>query len=110
MDAVCSLDKVPPTRSTIPVTTGMAHISSCHMPPLSFSELKKDIVEIEWQECPIGSVMTVNPVALRASVLSISAESCLTVLPGKYGRRVDMVRKRINRDEETDKEDTKVKV
>ncbi|KAF3339870.1 hypothetical protein FCM35_KLT15641 [Carex littledalei] len=93
VNAVSLLDLIPPTRSTIHANTGMAQLSSCHMSPLHLMELKQDIRDIEWQECPIGSVVTVNCVALCTSDDSISQD----------GTGVDMVRKRIERDEERDK-------
>lgn len=63
------------------------------MSPLHLMELKQDIWDIEWQECPIGSVVTVNPVALCTSNDSISQD----------GTELDVVRERIKRDEERDK-------
>ncbi|XP_078151493.1 uncharacterized protein LOC144546805 isoform X2 [Carex rostrata] len=92
INAVSSLDLIPPTRSTICANTGTTQRSSCPMSPLHLMELKQDIWDIEWQECPIGSVVAVNPVALCTCNDSISRD----------GTEVDMVRERIKRDEERD--------
>ncbi|KAJ4787773.1 hypothetical protein LUZ62_039019 [Rhynchospora pubera] len=99
IDAASSLHLMQPTRSTIYAATGIAQLSISCMSPLSLSELKKDIRDIEWQECPIGSVLTVNPVALQASDEPISPVSCLTALPGQDGWCSDIVRERIAQDE-----------
>ncbi|KAJ3684359.1 hypothetical protein LUZ61_013523 [Rhynchospora tenuis] len=92
IDAVSSLHLIPPTRSTICVTAGIAQLSISCMPTLSLSELKKGIQEIEWQECPVGSVVSVNPVVLHTSDEPISPVSCLTALPGQDVRCCDIVR------------------
>ncbi|KAJ4780847.1 Protein TSPEAR [Rhynchospora pubera] len=55
MNAVYSLNAAIPTRSTI-------NDSTCRpTSPLSLEEMKRGIREIEWEECPIGSVVSFKP-------------------------------------------------
>ncbi|XXG84461.1 hypothetical protein AAC387_Pa10g1971 [Persea americana] len=56
LDALSSIDeKLSPLRSTV-----QESISSCAF--LSIEEVKEDLAALEWQECPVQSIMTAKPV------------------------------------------------
>ncbi|KAJ4780845.1 WRKY family transcription factor [Rhynchospora pubera] len=66
MNAVYSLNLAIPTRSTI------NNSICCPTPPLSLEEMKRAIREIEWEECPIGSVVSFKPMGYCAASASLS--------------------------------------
>ncbi|RWR94303.1 putative pathogenesis-related protein isoform X1 [Cinnamomum micranthum f. kanehirae] len=56
LDALSSIDEMmSPLRSTV-----QESISSCAF--LSIEEVKEDLAVLEWQECPVQSIMTAKPV------------------------------------------------
>ncbi|KAJ3685125.1 hypothetical protein LUZ61_014289 [Rhynchospora tenuis] len=67
MNAVYSLNLAIPTRSTI------NNSIYCPMSPLSLEEMKLGIREIEWEECPIGSVVSFKPTGYHAASASLSS-------------------------------------
>lgn len=69
MNAVSLLDLVMPTRSTIGTCI------YCPMVPLSLVEVQLDIREMDWEECPIGSVMSFKPMGYSAASDSSSSLS-----------------------------------
>ncbi|XP_078151539.1 putative WRKY transcription factor 14 [Carex rostrata] len=81
MNAVSSLDLVMPTRSTI-----TSSIDS-PMSPLSLVEVQLNIREMEWEECPIGSVMSFEPAGYCAA--SGNTSSLLTVVSELTGIRTE---------------------
>ena len=81
MNAVSSLDLVMPTRSTI-----TSSIDS-PMSPLSLVEVQLNIREMEWEECPIGSVMSFKPAGY--CVTSGNTSSLLTVVSELTGIRTE---------------------
>lgn len=81
MNAVSSLDLVMPTRSTI-----TSSIDS-PMSSLSLVEVQLNIREMEWEECPIGSVMSFEPAGYCAA--SGNTSSLLTGVSELTGIRTE---------------------
>ncbi|KAJ4787772.1 hypothetical protein LUZ62_039018 [Rhynchospora pubera] len=60
------LHLISPTRSTIHGGNAQLISTGAKSAP-SVEELKKDIRDTEWQECPVGSIETVDPAALAVA-------------------------------------------
>lgn len=71
MEALASFDLMDPTRS-MTHNGGSPLLGGGQVAAPSLKQIRRDIDEIGWEECPIGSIETVQPVQLAAEALIVS--------------------------------------
>ncbi|CAL4914074.1 unnamed protein product [Urochloa decumbens] len=88
VDALRSVELMRPRRSTVPLnaTAPPPAAAQATAAALSVDEITRDIEDLGWRECPIGSLLSVragmrSPAAAAATPIPISA-----IAPGSTGR------------------------
>ncbi|CAL4939079.1 unnamed protein product [Urochloa decumbens] len=88
VDALRSVELMRPRRSTVPLnaTAPPPGAATAAAAALSVDEIKRDIEDLDWRECPIGSLLSVragmrSPAAAAATPTPISA-----IAPGSTER------------------------
>ncbi|KAF3322672.1 hypothetical protein FCM35_KLT12661 [Carex littledalei] len=71
MEALASFDLMDPTRS-MTHNGGSPLLGGGQVAAPSLKQIGRDIDEIGWEECPIGSIETVQPAQLAAEALIVS--------------------------------------
>jgi hypothetical protein len=78
VDALRSVELMRPRRSTVPFNATAPPPGAAPVAPavLSLDEVTRDIEDIGWRECPVGSLLSV-----RAGMRSPAAEAAETPIP-----------------------------
>ncbi|XP_072996772.1 uncharacterized protein [Typha latifolia] len=90
VDSLFSLDLMPPTQSTIRAGASPAAL-------LSLEEVKQDIEALGWQECPVGSILTVGSGEWAVALARVSPSTRLSSstpgggAPKKAGKKRKLV-------------------